>query len=433
MFGLNTLYARHLSRKGEHAAALAMCDMKDIYVLSRAGMHLSVLLACRKYCLELASAKLNVGDIEGAFSILGRFRNARAARPMIGQLATLIPEHVLPLTLDRSDLVEIRRYCEFTLGRTRAYEASGNLPTLLHSVAQALSDGDFTIAKAQWNNFFNNFGLLSPEMNWETGKLNLRHISCVQPEDVIQHGPLVSIILTAYNEEAYLETAVYSILNQTWKNFELIIVDDCSVDGTNQLAVKLEQQDSRIKLITLDHNVGTWQSKNTGLELARGEYITMHDADDWSHPSKLKMQLEPLLSEPKLMCSSSYFLRVQQETGALFTRNACSYMRWNPSSLLYRRAAFVELRGYHPKLLGGDCEYAARIETRWGRRSHVVIRKPLALGWQRKGSLSNRFRSPENVKFRLEQWEHWRIAHALAYKKHDMSVLRASEPTLFQV
>jgi hypothetical protein len=432
MFGLKTLYARHLSRKGEHAAALAMCDLKDVYVLSRAGMHLSVLSACSKRCLELASAQFNVGDIDGALSMLRQFRHTREARPLIGQLAILIPEHILPLTVDHPQLVAIRRYCELALGRARAEEAAGDLPTPLHSVAQALSEGDATIAHTQWNRFFNDYGLLPPEMNWETGKLDLRHIGCVQPADVIQQGSLISIIMTAFNEEAYLETAVRSILNQTWKNLELIIVDDCSADGTNQLAVKLGHQDSRIKLVTLDHNVGTWQSKNAGLELARGEYITMHDADDWSHPSKLQMQMEPLLSQPKLMCSSSYFVRVQQETGSLFTRNACSYMRWNPSSLLYRRAAFLELGGYHPNLVGGDCEYAARIETRWGRRVHAVVRKPLALGWQRNGSLSNRFRSPEDVKYRLEQWEHWRTAQAFAYKKRDMSLLRVSKPTLFQ-
>jgi hypothetical protein len=432
MFGLKTLYARHLSRKGEHAAALALCDMKDVYVLSRAGMHLSVLSACEKESLELALAKFHVGDIEGALPILKQYRHTRKARSLMGQLAVLIPDRILPLTLDHPDLVVVRRYCELALGRARASEAAGNLPTPLHSVRQAMFEGDPNVAHVQWNKFFKAYGVLAPEMNWEEGKLDLRHIDCKPTEDAIQQGPLVSIIMTAYNEEAYLETAVNSILNQTWKNLELIIVDDSSTDGTNQLAVKLSHQDSRIRPVTLDRNVGTWQSKNVGLELAQGEYIMMHDADDWSHPSKLQMQMEPLLSQPKLMCSSSYFVRVQQETGSLFTRNACSYMRWNPSSLLYRRAAFLELGGYHPNLVGGDCEYAARIETRWGHRAHAVVRKPLALGWQRNGSLSNRFRSPEDVKYRLEQWEHWRTAQAFAYKKRDMSLLRVSKPTLFQ-
>jgi len=432
MFGLKTLYARHLSRKGEHAAALAMCDMKDVFVLSRAGMHLSVLSACSKGNLELASAKFNVGDIEGALSIIRQFRHAREARPLMGQLAVLIPERILPLALDHPDLVEIRRYCEIALGRARVGEAAGSLPTPLHSVSQALAEGDSKVARVQWNKFFSACGVLAPEMNWEGGKLDLKHIDCKLAEDAIQRGPLVSIIMTACNEEAYLETAVRSILNQTWKNLELIIVDDCSTDGTNQLAVRLGRQDARIRLVKLDRNVGTWQSKNVGLELAQGEYITMHDADDWSHPSKILMQMKPLLSQPKLMCSSSNFVRVQQETGALFTRNACSYMRWNPSSLLYRRAVLLELGGYHPDLVGGDCEYAARIETRWDRRVHAVIRKPLSLGWQRTGSLSNRFRGPEDVKYRLQQWEQWRTAHAAACTRRDMSLLRASKTTLLQ-
>src|SRR5690606_443006 len=94
--------------------------------------------------------------------------------------------------------------------------------------------------------------------------------------------------------------------------------------------------------------------------------------------------------------------------------------RWNPCSLMYRRHVVDELGGYLPNLLGGDCEFAARIETRWGVNSHLMLKKPLMIGWQRGGSLSNLFRKPvvhgdsssaDSHFRRLQDWETWRKAH----------------------
>ena len=156
------------------------------------------------------------------------------------------------------------------------------------------------------------------------------------------------------------------------------------------MAKQLASSDQRVRVIRLDNNAGTWIAKNAGLKHARGEFITMHDADDWSHPAKLTLQMEPLLRDRKVMCSSSYFFRVSEETGRPFTRNAKSLLRWNPSSLLFRREVIEELGDYFPNLLGGDCEFAARIETRWGSskmgwpgssRAHFFAPSPFA--WKR--------------------------------------------------
>ena len=89
--------------------------------------------------------------------------------------------------------------------------------------------------------------------------------------------PLVSIITPAYNAEKYIAQAIESVINQTYKNWELIIINDGSSDSTEDIIKSFE--DSRIKLIT-QLNSGVSRARNRGLEVAKGEYITFLDADD---------------------------------------------------------------------------------------------------------------------------------------------------------
>lgn len=92
---------------------------------------------------------------------------------------------------------------------------------------------------------------------------------------------MVSIIITAYNVEEYLQQAVESCINQTFKDIEIIIVEDCSTDSTPQIIASLMQKDERIHLIQNDKNYGAGQSRRNGLDNAQGEYFLLLDGDDW--------------------------------------------------------------------------------------------------------------------------------------------------------
>ena len=103
--------------------------------------------------------------------------------------------------------------------------------------------------------------------------------------------PLVSVVLPVYNGEKYLAVAIDSILAQTFKNFELIIIDDGSTDGSQQLLKEYEQLDRRVRLI-LRENRGLATTLNDSIDLAHGVWIARMDQDDIALPHRLERQLE---------------------------------------------------------------------------------------------------------------------------------------------
>lgn len=103
---------------------------------------------------------------------------------------------------------------------------------------------------------------------------------------------LVSIIMPAYNAEKYISESIESVLAQTYKNWELIIVDDCSSDNTRKIINDYIQKDSRIKFIMLAKNSGAAVARNTAIENAKGRYIAFLDSDDLWKKEKLEKQLD---------------------------------------------------------------------------------------------------------------------------------------------
>lgn len=108
--------------------------------------------------------------------------------------------------------------------------------------------------------------------------------------------PLVSVIIPCYNAERYVERAIRSIMEQTYKNLEIIIIDDCSTDSTGKIIKELAQQDSRIVYISNTENLKVVKTVNKAIELCNGEYIARMDADDISLKDRIAKQLNFLLS-----------------------------------------------------------------------------------------------------------------------------------------
>ena len=102
----------------------------------------------------------------------------------------------------------------------------------------------------------------------------------------------ISVLMAVYNCDKYLREAIDSILNQTWSDFEFIIVDDGSTD--NSLQILKEYADPRIKVITYEENWGVAHARNVGLEHCASEFVALMDADDVALPGRLKLQYEYL-------------------------------------------------------------------------------------------------------------------------------------------
>lgn len=133
-------------------------------------------------------------------------------------------------------------------------------------------------------------------MNNEKLKLNNSH-------------PLVSVIIPCYNAEKYVDSAVRSIINQTYKNLEIIVTDDCSTDGTFAILKKFATEDSRIKLYKNETNLKIVKTLNNMIQLANGKYIARMDADDISLPKRIEKQVEFLEENPDIaFCGTNAFI-----------------------------------------------------------------------------------------------------------------------------
>jgi len=111
--------------------------------------------------------------------------------------------------------------------------------------------------------------------------------------------PMVSVILPTYNRECYLAESIESVLAQTYTNFELLIVNDCSTDQTAEMLNDFRKKDHRIRVIDNETNKGAPASRNIAVNLAGGKYLAMMDSDDISLPARFEKQVAFLERHPQ--------------------------------------------------------------------------------------------------------------------------------------
>ncbi len=102
----------------------------------------------------------------------------------------------------------------------------------------------------------------------------------------------ISIIIPVYNKEAYLERCLDSVLAQSYKNLEVLLVDDCSQDGSLKICEKYAEKDARVRVLKQEKNAGASAARNAGIAAADGDYIGFVDADDWIEPGMYAALLE---------------------------------------------------------------------------------------------------------------------------------------------
>jgi glycosyltransferase involved in cell wall biosynthesis len=115
---------------------------------------------------------------------------------------------------------------------------------------------------------------------------------------MILSAPLVSVLMTAYNRERYIAEAIESVLASSYRNFELIIVDDCSKDNTVEIARSFEAKDSRVKIYVNEKNLGDYPNRNKAASFAKGKYLKYLDSDDIIYPYSLSIFVEGIEKFP---------------------------------------------------------------------------------------------------------------------------------------
>ena len=120
-----------------------------------------------------------------------------------------------------------------------------------------------------------------------------------------QQTPLISVVMAVYNGERFLKESLTSIFNQTYQNFELILIDDASTDRTSSIIDGFPDQ--QIDRITNPHNLGQTRSLNIGMKAAKGRYIARHDGDDLSRKDRFQQQVDFLNANTDVgLVSSDY-------------------------------------------------------------------------------------------------------------------------------
>ncbi|WPL18686.1 Putative glycosyltransferase EpsE [Thiorhodovibrio winogradskyi] len=198
--------------------------------------------------------------------------------------------------------------------------------------------------------------------------------------------PLVSVILPVFNAEKTIATAVFGLYQQTWPRLEIIIVDDASTDTTLRQIQRLCQYappHQEITVLRHARNQGAYSARNTGLERARGNLITTHDADDWSHPQKIARQVAALEEAPGVVACVSSWVRT---TATLHVSNWWVAEHWSEislSSLMIRRDALSELGYWDEVKVGADSELYERIRVRYGSDAIIEVLPGVPLAFAR--------------------------------------------------
>lgn len=222
--------------------------------------------------------------------------------------------------------------------------------------------------------------------------------------------PLISVIVPVYKVEAYLRKCVDSIVNQTYKNLEIILVDDGSPDSCGSICDKFATKDPRIRVLHKE-NDGLSSARNAGLDIAQGEYIGFVDSDDWLEPETYQWLLDMALSENvKLVCGGRYDCSSWNDTRQvglcpkerevitgeelvrrIFLWDNVDSAAWDK---LYHRSLLLDIR-YPLGVVSEDVPITYRIALEAGRVG--MLDKPIYNYFHRPGSITTAAFSPKSL------------------------------------
>lgn len=294
-----------------------------------------------------------------------------------------------------------------------AAEMGNRLPALLRlDLVNPFVEGSAAASRGPWEEGFASIwstdGLEVPEIGAGDGD-PFDRLECI-PMRTTASGPLVTVIITTYEPDERLLTSVTSVVNQSWKNLDILIVDDASGPHAEEVLERARAMDPRIRLIKMPSNRGTYAARNVGIDAAMGTIITGQDDDDWSHPRRIERQILPLLSDAQLPATFARMIRATPQLR--FHGVGFQPTRVSPISLMYRRQVALQLRGFAGARRSADSEFMERIEAALGR-APMPMSEPLLLARVHERSLSSGdFVAGWHHPARVAMRSSWRAWHA---------------------
>ncbi|MGQ0335416.1 glycosyltransferase family 2 protein [Halomonas elongata] len=253
-----------------------------------------------------------------------------------------------------------------------------------------------------------------------------------------QASPLVSVIVPVYNAADTLPTALRSLAEQRDVELEVIVVDDASDDASASVVDAFAERDARFRVLRQPVNQGAYAARNRGVAEARGDLITVHDSDDWSHPEKLATQVRGLMRHPEWMACCSHWVRTSPALIFSCWRMEQGWSYRNVSSLMFRRRVFETLGYWDEVRAEADTEYYYRIRAAFGIQSvgEVLPGVPLSFGRQVEDSLTSVGRTHLVTQFHGARADYRRASqswHAQARDPADLFLPRKPEQRPFEV
>ena len=206
--------------------------------------------------------------------------------------------------------------------------------------------------------------------------------------------PQVSVIMPAFNAADFIRDSIESVRKQTFKNWELLIIEDASNDTTAEIAAHFQAEDARIKIHSLPTNQGAAFARNIGIKASRGDYISFLDADDLWNENKLEVQINFMIQNKIDICYSSYEIIDEEGVPKMQKIEALPNLTFDK---LLKANYIGNLTGvYNAKKLGKIYSPLIRKRQDWGlwllalKKAGFAkgIQEPLALYRQRKNSIS---------------------------------------------
>lgn len=192
----------------------------------------------------------------------------------------------------------------------------------------------------------------------------------------IDEKSLVSVVIPTYNRAYCIERAIRSVINQSYNNLEIIVVDDASTDNTKELVSRI--QDRRIKYISHSQRLGASAARNTGIKMAKGDFVAFLDSDDEYLPQKIEKNLDFIKNTSwRIGMVASLYYVIEKDNIHISSEGYINLKRYIPllSTWLIKKEVFSKIGLFNEAIfIGEDAEFFWRFRKKF---SFVFIPDPL--------------------------------------------------------